>query len=522
MQTLLQDLRQGARALLKSPGFTLTVALTLGLGIGANAAVFSIINTMLLRPMPVADPGNLYLLTSVHQENDKPHTVSWKDFVDARERRDVFADLSANSIGFAGLSADNRAERITVAYVTGNYFPMLGIKPGVGRLIQPTEGEKYGADPVMVLGHSLWKRRFNGDPSVVGRSVRINGLPVTVIGVVPQEFLGTYALIEFDAYMPIGMVFPETEYKELIERRDSHQLRVMGRLTTSTTMKQAQAALDVLARQLEQQYQDTNKTLRLRLVPEYLGRPEPNNADSMPFVAGLFLLLVGLVLLVACVNVVNLLLVRATVRHRELAVRAALGAGRTRLMRQLLTESLVLAALGGLAGAAIGRWLSIMLTRIPFPADIPVRFELPFDWRVFAYIAAVALGAGVVVGLLPAIRASRTDLNEVLREGGRGMADGSTRHRVRSSLVVVQVAVSLVLLVAAGLFVRSVQNAQSVDLGFDYARVLNLAMDVSQQGEDEARGRAFYKQVEERVRTLAGVESVSYAYSVPFSYYNDE
>jgi putative ABC transport system permease protein len=520
MDTLWQDIRQGVRMLFKSPGFTLAVALTLGLGIGANAAVFSIVNTMLLRPLAVADPYNLYFLTTVHQENEQPHNVSWKDFTDAREQRDVFADLAGYSIGFAGLSADNRADRIAVAYVTGNYFSMLGITPGAGRLIQPNEGRQYGADPVIVLGHSLWKRRFNGDLSVVGRLVRINSQPFTVIGVVPQTFLGTYALIEFDAYMPIGMVYPETDYKEMIERRDNHGLRVVGRLTPSSTMARAHAGLDVLASQLERQYPETNKTVRFRLVPEYLGRPEPNNADTMPFVAGVFLLLVGLVLLVACVNVVNLLLVRATVRQRELAVRAALGAGRARLVRQLLTESLVLAAMGALAGAALGRAVSTLITRIPFPADIPVRIELPFDWRVFAYIATIALGAGVTVGLLPAIRASRADLNEVLREGGRGMADGSTRQRLRSALVVVQVAVSLVLLVAAGLFVRSVRSAQSVDLGFEHARVLNLSMDVSQQGIDEARGRAFYDRVEERVRALPGVESVSYAYSVPFGYYN--
>jgi predicted permease len=355
---------------------------------------------------------------------------------------------------------------------------------------------------------------------VIGRTVRVNGQPFTVVGVVPETFTGTYALVEFDAYMPLGMVYPEAAYKELLQRRDNHELRVIGRLQSSTTIAQAQAGLDVLARQLEQQYPDTNKTVRLRVIPEWRGRPEPNNADTMPFVAAVFLVLVGLVLLVACVNVVNLLLVRATVRQREIALRAALGAGRRRLVRQLLTESLLLAALGGLTGAAVGRAISSMVTRIPFPADIPVRFDLPFDWRVFAYIAMVALGAGVVVGLLPALRASRADLNEVLREGGRGLSDGSGRYRLRGLLVVAQVAVSLVLLVAASLFVRSVQRAQAVDLGFDYSNVLNLAMDVSQQGMDDARGRNFYDQVRDRVRTLPDVQSVSYAYSVPFGYYN--
>lgn len=519
-ESLWQDVRLGLRMLIKHPGFTITVALTLGLGIGANAAVFSIVNTLLIKPLPVANPHNLYVVASTHQENQDPHDLSFKDYVDVAQHRDLLSESAAYDVGFAGLSADNRAERITVSYVTGSYFSMLGVNPALGRLIRPGEGEKYWAEPVVVLGHSYWRKRFNADPSVVGRTIRVNAQPATIIGVVPKEFLGTYALLEFDAYLPLGMIFPESEYKDAIERRDNHSMRVLTRLPPSMDLKRAQAGLDVVARQLEQQYPETNKTLRLRLIPESLTRPEANNAGTMPYVAGVFLLLVGLVLLAACVNVVNLLLVRATTRQRELAVRAALGAGRRRLLRQLLTESLVLAALGGLVGAAFGRWASLLISNIPFQADLPVRFDLAFDWRVFTYIAVVALGAGLIVGLLPAIRASRTDLNEVLREGGRSMADGGTRQRLRGLLVVGQVAVSLVLLVAAGLFVRSVRNAQTVDLGFDYSNMLNLTMDVSQQGIDEPRGRAFFKQLEDRVHTLPGVESVSFAYSVPFGYYN--
>jgi putative ABC transport system permease protein len=520
MDTLRQDVRQGARMLVKNPGFTLTVALTLGLGIGANAAVFSIVNTLLLRPLPVSDPSNLYVLASVHEDNPEPHQVSWKDYLDYRSRNDVLSDVAAYSIGFVGLSADNRADRIAVANVTGNYFPMLGIKPGYGRLILPTEGEKFGADPVLVLGHSFWKRRFNGDPSVIGRMVHVNGRPFTIVGVVPEEFLGTYTLVEFDAYLPVAMQPSEAAYRELTEPRDNHEMRVLARLRSGLSKGPAQAGLDVVARQLEQEYPQTNRTVRLRLIPEHLARPEPNATDQNPYVAGVFLLLVGLVLLVACVNVINLLMVRATSRQRELAVRSALGAGRRRLIRQLLTESLLLSAMGGLMGAAIGRWVAGMIARIPFPADIPIRFDLTFDWRVFTYIAAIAAAAGLLVGLLPAFRSSRTNLNDVLREGGRGLAEGSTSHRVRGLLVVAQVAVSLVLLVAAGLLVRSVRQAQSIDLGFDHRNVLNLSMDVSQQDMDDERGKAFYRQVEDRVRTLPGVQMVSYAYSVPFGYYN--
>ncbi len=520
MSTLWQDVRLGLRVLGKSPSFTLAIALTLGLGIGANAAVFSIINTLLLRPLPVADPTNLYVVSVTHQDNEQPHQVSWADYVDYRDKAGVFSDLAAYEIGFAGLSADNRADRITVTHVTGNFFSMLGVRPAVGRLILPAEGQTYGADPVIVLGHTYWKKRFGGDPSVVGRHVLVNGQPFTIVGVVPEAFTGVYALVEFDAYMPFGMIFPEATFRELIARRENHELRVLGRLKPGVSLAQAQAGMELLSKQLEKQYPDTNKTVRARVIPEHLARPEPNAADSNPFVAGVFMLLVGLVLLVACVNVVNLLTVRATIRQRELAVRAALGAGRMRLVRQLLTESLLLSAAGGLAGAGIGRWVSGLVSRMQLPMDLPIRFDLSFDWRVFGYVALVALGTGLVVGLLPALRASRTDLNAALREGGRGMADGGSRQWVRSALVVAQVAVSLVLLVAAGLFVRSVRHAESVDLGFDPRHVLNASMDVSQQGYDEARGREFYREIEARVRTLPGIESVSYAYSAPFGYYN--
>ncbi len=372
---------------------------------------------------------------------------------------------------------------------------------------------------MLVLGHWYWRRRFNEDPTVAGRRVVVNGQPFTIAGVVPEAFQGVYALVEFDAYLPVSML-PTDQYRDMVTKRDQHSLHVIGRLAPGVSRAQAQAAIDVQARQLESKYPDTNKTVRARLIPERQARPEANNADSMPAVAGIFLVLVGLVLLVACVNVINLLMVRATVRQRELAVRAALGAARRRLIQQLLTESLLLALFGGIAGAILGRWAIVLLSRIQLPGDLPFRFDFSFDWRVFGYIAAVAVFAGVAVGILPALRASKTELNAVLREGGRGSSDGSSRQRVRSALVVGQVAISLVLLVAAGLFVRSAMHAATVDLGFDPSHVLNASVDVAQQGYDEARGRAFFDELLRRARQLPGVESASLAYSVPLGYYN--
>jgi predicted permease len=519
MDSVWQDIRLGFRTLFKAPLFTITVVLTLGLGIGANAAVFTIVNRLLLKPLPVRDPGGLYVLAVQHEGNDEPHNVSWLDYQDFKDKSGAFEELAAYAVNFVGLSADNRAERITVSYVTSNYFSMLGVAPALGRLLQPGDATVPGADPIVVLGHSYWQKRFNGDASIVGRAVVVNGSPFTVGGVVPASFEGVYALVEFDAYLPLSMQAHD-DYTKMITKRDEHALHVIGRLKPGLSRAQAQAGVTLLASQLEAEFPETNKTVRARIIPERLARPEANSADQTPVVAAVFLVLVALVLLVACVNVINLIMVRATGRQREIAVRAALGAGRTRLVRQLLTESVILALLGGLAGAAVGRVCASVIAGIQLPGDLPFRFNLEFDWRVFGYIAAVALASGVGVGLLPAVRASRADLNSVLREGGRGTSDGGGRQRARSVLVVAQVAVSLVLLIAAGLFVRSVRSAESIDLGFDPTHVLNATTDVAQQGYDEARGRAFYDELLRRAKTWPGVESASLAYAVPLGYYN--
>ena len=397
---------------------------------------------------------------------------------------------------------------------------MLGVPPALGRVLQPGDAPvSPGADPVVILGHAYWKKRFNSDPAVVGRAVLVNGKPFTVAGVVPRR---SKACTRSSSSTPTcrSRCSPPDDYKNMTTKRDEHSLHVIGRLKSGLGRAQAQAAVSVLATQLEAQYPETNKTVRARIIPERLARPEANSADQTPVVAGVFLVLVGLVLLVACVNVINLIMVRATVRQREIAVRAALGAARLRLIRQMLTESVILALLGGLAGAVVGRICASLIGGIHLPGDLPFRFDLQFDWRVFGYIAAVALASGIGVGLLPALRASRTDLTSVLREGGRGTSEGGARQRARSVLVVAQVAVSLVLLVAAGLFVRSVRSAESIDLGFDPSHVLNATMDVAQQGYDEARGRAFYDELLRRAKQIPGVESASLAYSVPLGYYS--
>ncbi len=520
MDSFWQDLRYGLRMLLKTPALTAMVVLTLGLGIGANTAIFSVVNAFMFRPLPVKDPQQIMVVANSHPGNDSPHRISYLDYQDYRAHSDAFTDLTAFYLDFVGLSVDGRAERCFAGFVTGNYFSMLGVEPALGRLILPTEGNTQGADPVLVLGHGFWKRRFGGDPSVVGKAVSLNGHPFTVVGVVPEYFHGTFVVGEMDAYLPLGMAILDPLAKDLFTKRDDHDLQVLGRLKPGVSRKQAEASVQVIARQLEQQFPETNKGIHIYVVPETQARPEPQSSGVLPLVASVFMGLVALVLLVACVNVANLLLARATVRYKETAIRTALGASRLRLLRQLLTESVTLALMGGAAGALVGWWASRLLGSIRLPGDLPFRFDFRLDWRVFLYTACIALATGVIVGLVPALRASRADIHDALREGGRSPSGSGGRHRLRDALVVAQVAGSLLLLVAAGLFVRSLRNAKSVYFGFRPENVLNLSVDPAQQGYDETRTKTFYQELERRVRALPGVESASLASSVPMSYSN--
>ena len=519
MNTLLQDIRHGIRMLAKYPGFTAVVVITLALGIGANSAIFSVVNAFLLRPLPVKDALGLMVLANSHPENDHPHGISYLDFQEYRAQSNAFAGMVAVEREFVGLSTGGRADRVWAEFVSGDFFSFLGVQPAVGRFFLPEEGKNPGADPLVVLGNAYWRQRFGSDPAIVGKTVNVNGHVCTVIGVGPESFHGTFSVAETQAYLPVGMATIVASNKEIFTKRDMHAFDVLARMNPGVSRSSAEASLQVIAKRLDQQYPDTDKGIRMHVVPEHLARPSVQNGEQLPMVASIFLGLVGLVLLVACVNVVNLLLARASVRYKEIAIRAAMGARRSRLIRQLLTESLLLAALGGAAGAGAGAWASRMLAGIRLPGDFPIRMDFSMDWRVFAFSAAAALGAGLISGLLPALRASRADVHDVLRESGRGAgADG--HHRLRDVLVVAQVAGSLVLLVAAGLFVRSLSNARSVELGFRPDHMAVMALDPAQQGYDETRGRAFYRELEQRVRALPGVASASVSATYPMNYDN--
>lgn len=519
VETLAQDIRYGARMLGKSWGLAAILVITLALGIGVNTAVFSVLNGWLFRPLPVRAPEQIMVL-AFRIEGVQDSKFSYLDLVDFRRQADAFSGVFAYAPGLAGLSANGQATEFSYNAVTSNYFSALGVKPLLGRVLVPGEGEKAGEEFLVVLGYSFWQKRFNGDPGVVGKRVLINGQPATVIGVAPKGFHGTFFAFDMDGYLSLNTIPLVQDASGFWSDRRDRDLMTLGRLKPGVSLAQAQNSVDVIARRLAAQYPATDIGATVRVVPEKMARPAPFVTSFVPVIAGLFLSLPALVLLLACLNVANIQLVRATVRRREIAIRAALGAAHGRLIRQMVTESLLVAFLGGIGGVILGEGAvraggSMLHSVTSTSSNIAYRLDYSFDWRVFTYTLGTVVLTGTFLGAWPAFRAGRADLDAVLHEGGRSDSAGTGRHRIRSLLLVAQVAGSLMLLIVAGLFVRSLRRAERMDLGFDPDHALNAMLDVHQLGYDEARARAFYRDLEGRVRALPGVRSVSLAYTVP-------
>ena len=520
LHSVISDCRYGIRQLHKNPGFTVVATLTLALGVGANTTIFSMVNALVLRPLPVPDPQQIVVLAFQQGNGSVGHQFSVPEYRDiASQTSDAFSGVFGYWFGIDGLSINGRADRILTNYVTGSFFSTLGIKPLLGRFVVPGEGETPNADAVIVLSYEYWRARFDSDPSIVGRKVLVDGKPVIVIGVTPKEFYGISTPLNIQAYLPLGMLTLEGNAPDFMQNRTLRSMSVGARLLPGRTVAQSGAALAMVGHRMAQQYPAEEKDTRLMAFPELRARPDPDPNNTMLLISGLFLGLVAMILLLACLNVANILVVRATIREGEMAIRAALGAGRTRLIRQLLTESILLALIGAAAGLVLGRWVNYMISSVDLHTDLLVRLDFPVDWRVFAYTLGAALLTGMIVGVVPAFRASRTDVNTLLHQAGRGMLSG--KRRLRSSLVVAQVAGSLVLLIIAGLFVRSLKIAQRSDLGFDPQHVVDISMDPGEIGYNEAQGLAFYKTLLDRARSLPGVEHAGLTSSIPLSYYGD-
>src|ERR1700730_14382950 len=518
MNSFWRDLRYAVRTLQNSPGFTIIAIVTLGLGMAVNTTVFSVINGLILRPLPVPHAEQIAVLAMQQTGTPGFQRFSYPDYQDIRQQTDAFSDIIGYRATLAGLTVDGKGDHCVLSRVTGNFFSVLGIQPALGRLILPSEGQTPGSDPVLVLGYAFWQKRFGGDPGIISKQVQGDDHPVTIIGVTPKDFTGTYAFLNMDGYIPLSAIAGlggNEPVQEIWTHREQRSLSLMARLKPGVDLRQAKASLDVIAKRISEQHPEADKGVTFEIFPERLARPEPDPDNTIPNVSLAFTVLAALVLLVACFNIANVLLVRATVRQREMAIRAAIGAGRARLLRQHLTESLVLAIVGGATGLLMGWWASGFLSSLPLGTDLPITFNFQPDIRVYLFTLAAVVVTGPVVGIMPALRVARTDVNSMLREGGRGSSEGRRRHLVRNSLVMAQVAGSLLLLIVAGLFVRSAGKARQIGLGFDSEQVVDVPIDVQQIGYTDQQGTAFFREIEERLRALPGVVSVGQAFSVP-------
>jgi predicted permease len=518
METLFQDVRFGIRMMWKAPTITLVAVLTLALGIGANTTIFSALNGLILRPLPVAHADRLVVL-GAHQDGVGDFSqFAYADFDDLRSQHGPFSEMLAYEINLAGVDLDGKVEPTVVNFVSGNFFRVLGLKPVAGRMFYGTDTEKPSSTPVVVLSYEYWKKRLNGDPGAIGRQLKLNGRAVRIVGVAPESFHGLYSLIDTQFYLPLGIRgLRTTEDHDFWTRRNSHDLRVLGVLRPGTNVAQAQSFVTIFAQQLTQQYPDTHRGITYRVYPERSARPDPGNGIIM--IGVLFLFLSGLVLLLACTNVTNIILVRASGRQHEMAMRSMLGASTLRMVRQFLVESIMLGILGGSAGLAAAAWASHALGSIRIAvASLPIHFDFRLDWRVYLFALTVVIVAGLLVGIGPAWKIAHADLSKVLHAGSRGLLGGVSGSRFRNALVVAQVSASLLLLVVAGLFVRSAVNAEHTYLGFDPTHVLNMTMDTRTVGFDAARSQQFFRELQLRVAALPGVESASLASFVPMGY----
>jgi macrolide transport system ATP-binding/permease protein len=520
VETCWQDLHFGLRMLRKSPGFTAVAVLTLAFGIGANAAIFSMVNALVLRPLPVHAPNEVASLASQPHGSGSSNGFSYPDFEDIRDQAtSVFRDMTGMQPSHMdGFSMNGQSQPIWMTYVTTNFFQVMDLQPALGTFFEPSDGTIDGSEPVLVLSYSFWKNHMGGDPNIVGRSASINGRSVTIIGVAPEGFRGVYSILDTQGYLPVGMATATLDSpKDFLTNRSVENIEILGRLKPGMKVGQAQPVLAVVGRQLSEQYPEIHKWDWLQAFPGGPLNANPQDTAVIESMAAFFLLLVGLVLVLACMNVANLLLVRAAARQGEMAVRAAFGAGRGRLVRQLLTESLLLAALGCGGGIVVGVAASRLVNSINFASAIPVVFNVTFDWRVLAYAVGAALLTGVLVGVTPAVRTARGNLNPLLHESSR---TASRRQRARSVLVVAELSGSMMLLIIAGLFVRSLRSVERSDLGFDPDHVLNLTISPTDAGYEEAQASQFLEQVLQRARALPAVESASLAATIPMGHYN--
>ncbi len=508
MSTILSDVRYAGRLMWKTPAFSLVAIATLALGIGANTAIFSVVNAALLSPLPFPESDRLVAVwTTVQREAVERRGSSYPDYRDLRDRSqsfDAFAAWANDSLTLA--SAGSAAQQVQAELVSAPYFAMLGATPVAGRTFTDAEDREKGAHAVAVISYAFWQRQFAGTASAVGSVVRLNDRPVTIVGVLPRGFAGLND--NTDVWLPMAML-ELTQPARFYDQRGARWHQIVARLKPGVSIQQASADVAAVARQLEQAYPDSNARYSaavFSLKSETVGQLRPLLMTLLGAVA--------FVLLIACVNLANLLLARATARQRETAIRAALGADRWRLMVQFVAEGILLSLVGAAAGVLLAMWSVDAI--VAFTAGLPSFVHPHLDWRVLGFVLVVTCGVGLLLGLLPALQGSRADLNDVLKEGGRGASAGRLRTRLRSTLVVAEVALSLLLLIGAGLMVRTFMNLQAVDVGFrpERAVVMQLALPAKYTNERLAQAA---DELTKRIAAVPGVRAAAIGSDAPFN-----
>jgi macrolide transport system ATP-binding/permease protein len=521
MEKLLQDVLYSFGMMIRSPGFVAVAVISLALGIGANTMIFSLVNALLLKPLSVDKPDQLTRIFRV-DEYSPYHSLSYPDYLDYLDRQQAFSGIAAGQRMMMSLNIDGRPEVMLGAVVSANFFSVLGVQLSSGRVFAPAEDRSIGAHPVAIISYSLWRRRFNADPALLGKSIKLNGYGFTIVGIAAKGVTGIDNIFATEIWIPIAM------YPKLIAsgamafdpahgREETWLNDVVGRLKPGVGVEQAQADLNGISAQLESTYpsRQTNQRRGIALVPLSKGDPEMRTA-ILSFVS-LLMAVVGLVLLIACANVANLLLTRAAARQREIAIRQAMGANRWRLIRQLLTESVVLAMAGGVASVILAFWASDLLLAFKPSVSIPMTVDLSLDLRVLGFCLVTSVLTGIAFGLAPALQSSRSDLVSALKARTVSSSRGFWGARLHSLLVVAQMSLSLVLLIGAALLLRSMQNAYQIDPGFEKKNLVLLSTDLDLHGYTADEGRHFYQQLLDRARSLPRLRSASLTSLFPLS-----
>lgn len=524
---ILQDARFALRWMRRSPGFTATAVASIAVAIGIYAALFAVIDALLLRPLPVRAPERLVSLYTSGSDGDPWNTTSFPDLSDIRAQNAVFDGIAGYSAMIAAVSHDGGSRLTLGAIVTGNYFDVLGVKPAIGRSIQPPD-DRPGADRVAMISHAYWQREFGAARDVVGRRIRMRGQPYTIVGVAPREFTGLLPIISPEVWIatanadeiePAGIidVVPSPGAKTRLDRRGYRWLFAIGRLRDGSSIEQARANVDTVMHNLAATYPQTNKDRRVSIVAARNVRLHPAADKPLAIAAAGLMAAVGLVLLVACANVAGMLLARASARQKEITVRLAIGATRGRLVRQLVTESVLLSLFGAAGGVLIAWWLTRAATSINLPIPIPLSLSFDVDARVLAFSVAASLVAGLMAGVVPALRAASPNLVSAMKGPAPAARVGRLRWSLRDTMVAGQIAVTAVLVVVAALLGRSLLAMQRADVGFATGGVAIVSLDPAMLRYDEARSRQFYDRAIERIRALPGVESAALAARAPFS-----